>query len=176
MYINPREAIEKGWIEGTIAEEQIQPNGIDVTLGDVLQVSSHSTAYVLKSGRRILDRFSILPTKEGSMVTLVTGGYYELLSNEVIHIPHNIVVSVFLRSTLIRSGLINDNGFYDSGFTNKIGTHVYQVASVLTLERGIAFAQVVFEPADSAKIYNGVYTVKGFKHEDKQCGEDNANV
>ena len=39
MFVNPKKAIEKGWITGIKDEKQIQPNAIDITADKMFELN-----------------------------------------------------------------------------------------------------------------------------------------
>jgi deoxycytidine triphosphate deaminase len=160
LIVNPKIAIEKGWITGNILHDQVQPNGIDLTLGDVLRVSDTIPAYMMRDGtRKILDRRSIMPADIDAIIPLTAPHYYELISNESVNIPQDIACLIKLRSTLVRSGLIESSGLFDSGFKNRVAIHAHQVAGQLKVQKGIRFAQIIFVEAQSASMYSGIYNM-----------------
>lgn len=157
MFINPRIAIKKGWLQGDIPEECVQSNGIDLRLLDV-KVVRPSRAYMRKDGsRQILQRDSLLD--KYNFAILEAPLYYELISEEIVELPSNVSAELFLRSSLIRSGLVKSVGLYDSGYHNHVSLHAQQVVGELEIEKGARFAQIVFIESPSSKRYNGIYNI-----------------
>lgn len=122
-------------------EEQIQPNGIDLTIGDISLLNSPGTLH-LHNDRRVLSSTSPLVFTSTGYMDLAPG-YYLITYNEVVNLPRNIVGLTFPRSSLLRCGLNIHTAVWDAGYCgrgqslmiiyNIQGTRVYKHARVVQL-------------------------------------------
>ena len=81
-------------------DEQVQPNGIDLTLREVALFQSAGTIAASNAQRRISD-LAPLMFDGGDYIQLMPGAYL-VTYNEIVHLPQNVMALVFPRSSLLR--------------------------------------------------------------------------
>ncbi len=129
-------------VEGLLdIEEQLQSNGIDLTVKAIASISS-SGAIGFKNKDRTLPDISLLSFNESGFIDLATGCYL-ITYNEVVHIPHNIMALGLPRSSLLRCGNSIHTAVWDAGYSgrsqsllvvyNPNGLRLYKNARVLQL-------------------------------------------
>ena len=132
-------------------DEQRQPNGVDLTLGDVLEQVEPGRVGV--DGKTVGDRESVDTTDDG--FDLDRGGYI-LQYAETISIPDDHVGFLYPRSTLMRNSCMLNTAVWDAGYEGK-GEGLLQVHHPIRLERGARVAQLVLAEASHDDVYDGTY-------------------
>ncbi|MBA7599916.1 dCTP deaminase, dUMP-forming [subsurface metagenome] len=105
-------------VEGYIdLEEQVQPNGVDLTLREValLQSSGRITA---RNDQRLVSDLSPLVFDGLGYIDLVPGAYI-ITYNEVVHLPENIMALGRPRSSLLRCGVTVGTAAWDAGYEGR---------------------------------------------------------
>jgi dCTP deaminase len=166
-------------VEGELSESQIQPNSIDLTLGNTWKRLLPNQEQKLRDDIYLGNKDSVstiekiinpkLPIKydEGLFnLNLDTGDeYYKIMpgefvlmaSNEILNIPNGILSFVQGRSSIARLGIQTEQaGLIDAGFR---GTITFEVTNEteypIILYKGMRVAQVYFFKAQYAnKIYS----------------------
>lgn len=161
--------VVKKWINhGNIPDEQVTPNGVDLTVDKVLQQRGNVVLTKEKedinSSKGMLWKMQLkddivgLPGREG---WILEPGYYIVQWAEHIHIPPHAIGLLSPRSTLIRTcatiyGAVWDRGYHGFG---QSGLHIFDY---LLLEKGTALAQMCFiEASVGGKLYDGQYQSEG---------------
>jgi len=167
MIINPRRAIEEGWIrvrEEDIEslgyppfnpEKQTQQNGIDLRLTQVNTILSESAFKISGS----LNEYLAESLGSFYLQRLVP---YELWMVEFVEVPKDVCAIIKVRSTFNRKGCSMHAGLYDSGFQNYVEVVAYPFQDVV-IPRFERVCQIIFMEAESASLYNGQYQFKGEK-------------
>ncbi len=155
-------------IETLIKSDQIQPNSVDLTLGEsfkkILSNDTMSDSYV--SGGQLFTRDQIAfinPSKpikyesgESKEFIIQPGEFLLLASYEILNIPNGIISFVQGRSSIARIGIQTEQaGLIDSGFRGTITFEVYnETMYPIKLYAGMRIAQVYFFKSQySNKIY-----------------------
>lgn len=178
MFINPKIAIEEGWISNIKnPDKQIQPNAIDFTLDLLHYVGGQQTAYDLINFQPmdIGDQFVIdenhKTMKETSPYSAHDDGtgqipywsinphsFYDGTSDMYVKVPEGVAAMLVTRSTLIRNGLLVVSGLYDSGFEGHIGFVIHNHSQMQAkIGEGTRVGQIIFVRSDSAGVYAGQY-------------------
>jgi dUTP pyrophosphatase len=147
--------------DGDISDTQIQPNGVDLTIGKVFRTSGN--AEFTKSGYDKPSRIEIQPNQDGQCV--LHPGRYPIEYAETVEIPDGYVGRVYPRSRLMRSGLHLTSALWDQGYKG-IGEGLLQVpfsVESVKISTGLAIAQIVFLPAGLGKQYNGTHQGEGLE-------------
>jgi dUTP pyrophosphatase len=135
----------------SVSDDQIQPNGVDLTLGDVLEQVEAGRVGV--DGKTVGDREPVESDVDG--FDLDPGGYV-LQYAETISIPEDHVGFLYPRSTLMRNSCMLNTAVWDAGYEGK-GEGLLQVHHPIRLERGARVAQLVLAEADHEDVYAGTY-------------------
>lgn len=153
MFINPKTAVEKGWIQRIHnPDKQIQPNAIDFTVDDI-QIVSSMPAHVSESNKtmRLLEN---LPLVKGRW-ELMPNRVYDGTSEVFVDIPEGVAAVLWTRSTFARNGVFIMSGLYDSGYKGHIGFTIYTPGGFLTIEPHTRIGQIGFIHSESAGLYSG---------------------
>ena len=98
-------------------EEQLQPNGIDLTLMEVRELTS--SGYIGKdSQQRLLSDSKIITFDEHGWVKLRQGSYL-ITFNEICNLPLDLMALGKPRSSLLRSGVTINTAIWDAGYTGR---------------------------------------------------------
>jgi dUTP pyrophosphatase len=98
-------------------QQQVQPNGIDLTLKEVALFSSPGTLGS-RDDDRVLSSTSPLVFDGLSRVDLLPGCYL-VTYNEVVNLPRNIMALAGPRSSLLRCGVSIHNAVWDAGYSGR---------------------------------------------------------
>ena len=98
-------------------EEQLQPNGFDLTLQEVRELNSGG--YMGKGpNRRLLSSSNILAFDNQGWVQLNPGSYL-ITFNEICHLPLDLMALGKPRSSLLRSGVTINTAVWDAGYKGR---------------------------------------------------------
>ena len=101
----------------TNLEEQLQPNGIDLTLMEVRELTS--SGYIGQDSRqRQLSDSKILEFDKDGWVRLCQGSYL-ITFNEICNIPLDLMALGKPRSRLLRSGVTINTAVWDAGYKGR---------------------------------------------------------
>ena len=135
-----------------VEAEQVQPNGVDLTLDRVFE--QVGVGRISREGKTIGEREAVEPSTEG-VVALDPGGYI-LRYGETVHIPEGHIGFILPRSSLMRnSGMLN-TAVWDAGYEGR-GEGLLQVHHPIEIEVGARVAQIVLAAADHEGTYEGSY-------------------
>ena len=105
-------------VEGCInLEEQLQPNGIDLTLREVAMLNSPGRVAISNS-QRLLSDLAPLAFDGLGAIDLVPGAYI-ITYNEIVHLPRDIMALARPRSSLLRCGVTVDTAVWDAGYSGR---------------------------------------------------------
>lgn len=164
MFINPKTAIEKGWITGIAnPDKQVQPNAIDFTADQAFEVS-HFDFYISESGKQmrggepLATRTTFFEPENKESFIIPGRDMLDFLSDVYVELPEGVAAQLVIRSTLSRNGLLLTSGLYDSGFKGHIGFLLHNLHEYdAIIAKGTRVGQIVFIAADSAGTYAGGY-------------------
>ena len=147
-----------GWVEPT-TDEQIQPNGVDLTLEAVFE--QREPGRIGRDGKTVGERRAVRaePIEDGSgsgdVYRLSPGGYV-VRYGETVAIPEDHVGFIYPRSSLLRNSCMLDTAVWDAGYEGK-GEGLLEVHHGIEIEAGARIAQLVLAGADGADTYEGSY-------------------
>lgn len=144
-------------IEGLLdAEQQIQPNGVDLSLYCV-QVFQSAGQLDFNNHERILPTLSHLNYENGWIA--LAQGEYLVTFNEIVHLPVNIMALGRTRSSLLRMAVSLGTAVWDAGYNGRS-----QSLLVVHNPEGVRLAQnarllqlVFFEIDGGTHAYNGLF-------------------
>ena len=145
-------------IEGYInLEEQVQPNGVDLTLREVALLQS-SGKIAVKDSQRLVSDLAPLVFDGMGFIDLVAGVYI-ITYNEIVHLPKNIMALAMPRSSLLRCGVTVNTAVWDAGYSGRSQSlMVVYNPQGFRLQRNARIVQLVFlELAQETEGYQGVY-------------------
>ncbi len=138
-------------------DEQVQPNGIDLTLREVALFQSAGTIAASNAQRRISD-LAPLMFDGGDYIQLMPGAYL-VTYNEIVHLPQNVMALAFPRSSLLRCGATVNTAVWDAGYHGRAQSlMVVHNASGMCLQRNARIVQLVFlKLTRETEGYRGTY-------------------
>ena len=114
-------------------DEQLQTNGIDLTLRSVASFGSLGKMGT-SAEERVLPTTVELEFDSDGYLHLAPGPYLVTL-NEVVHIPPELTALAWPRSSLLRSGVLLHNAVWDAGYEGRsqclmtvVNPHGFQIA------------------------------------------------
>ncbi|WP_227375349.1 deoxyuridine 5'-triphosphate nucleotidohydrolase [Haladaptatus halobius] len=138
-------------------DEQVQPNGIDLTLETVYE--QRDSGRIGRNEKEIGDRQQVEPeqvTEKSPETYYLPQGGYIVQYAETVQIPEGHVGFIFPRSSLMRNSCMLNTAVWDAGYEGK-GEGLLQVHHDIELERGARIAQLVLSEADHDGTYDGDY-------------------
>ncbi len=145
-------------IEGFVSlDEQLQPNGIDLTLRELAMFDSSGQIAVKNSGR-ILPAPTPLVFDGIGFIDLISG-IYLVTYNEVVNLPRNVMALARPRSSLLRCGVSIDTAVWDAGYRGRSQSlMVVYNSRGIRLEKNARVAQIVFmKLSGETEGYQGVF-------------------
>jgi len=145
-------------IEGYInLEEQVQPNGIDLTLREVALLQSSGKIAVSDSQRLVSDLAPLVFDGLG-FIDLVPGAYI-ITYNEIVHLPKNVMALARPRSSLLRCGVTVNTAVWDAGYSGRSQSlMVVYNSQGFRLQRNARMVQLVFlRLTQKTEGYRGAY-------------------
>jgi dUTP pyrophosphatase len=144
----------EGWLN---LEEQLQPNGFDLTLRDVAMLQTAGTIPVDNRQRQVSALAPLVFDGLG-YIDLIPGPYL-ITYNEVIHLPKNVMALAAHRSSLLRCGVTVGTAVWDAGYEgrsqsllvvhNPLGFRLQKNARIIQL--------VFFQLSQETEGYKGKY-------------------
>jgi dUTP pyrophosphatase len=105
-------------VEGYIdLEEQVQPNGVDLTLREIALIQSSGTIAASNAQRQVSDLSPLVFDGLGYIDLLP--GCYIITYNEVVHLPQDIMALGRPRSSLLRCGVTVGTAVWDAGYEGR---------------------------------------------------------
>jgi len=136
---------------GAVADGQVQPNGVDLTLGAVYE--QVEPGRIDRDGKRVGERRE-LDAEEG-VYHLDPGGYVVEYGDRVV-IPEGHVGFLYPRSSLRRNSCMLNTAVWDAGYEGR-GEGLLEVHHPIALEAGARIAQLVLAEAAHEDSYDGSY-------------------
>ena len=145
-------------VEGFInPDEQLQPNGIDLTLRQVALFQSAGKV-AASNNQRVVSDLSPLIFNGLDFIHLAPG-IYSITYNEIIHLPANIMALATPRSSLLRCGVTVNTAVWDAGYSGRSQSLLVVYNSQgFRLQRNARIIQLVFfRLTNQTEGYQGVY-------------------
>jgi len=145
-------------IEGYISlEEQLQPNGVDLTLREVALLQS-SGRITVQNSQRLLPELALLAFDGMGFIDLMPGAYI-ITYNEIVHLPKNIMALARPRSSLLRCGVSVGTAVWDAGYSGRSQSlMVVYNPQGFRLQRNARIVQLIFlRLGQKTEGYRGVY-------------------
>jgi dUTP pyrophosphatase len=139
-------------------EDQIQPNGFDLSVAELGRLAGPA-AIGRSNADRVLPAIEPLAFGEDGWVELAPGAY-QVIFNETVDVPNDLMALGRPRSSLCRSGATVITAVWDAGYRGRsTALLVVENPSGLRLERGARIMQLVFFTLDAptAEGYAGAY-------------------
>ncbi|QDX40038.1 deoxyuridine 5'-triphosphate nucleotidohydrolase [Salarchaeum sp. JOR-1] len=136
---------------GGVSGEQVQPNGVDLTLAGVYEQTTPGR--IATDGKTVGERREV--DADGGTYHLKSGGYVVEYA-ETVRIPENHVGFVYPRSSLLRNSCMLNTAVWDAGYEGK-GEGLLQIHHAVELDTGARIAQLVLADANHEETYDGSY-------------------
>jgi len=130
---------------------QIQPNGVDLTLGAVYE--QVEPGRIGRDGKTVGDRREVEP--DDGVYALDAGSYVVEYDDRVV-IPAGHVGFLYPRSSLLRNSCMLNTAVWDAGYEGR-GEGLLQVHHPIELAAGARIAQLVLAEAAHEGTYEGSY-------------------
>ena len=145
-------------IEGYInLEEQLQPNGIDLTLREVALLQT-SGKIAINNSQRLVSDLAPLVFDGLDFIDLMPGAYI-VTFNEIVHLPKNVMALATPRSSLLRCGVTVNTAVWDAGYSGRSQSlMVVYNPQGFRLQRNARIVQLVFfQLTEETEGYHGAY-------------------
>ena len=145
-------------VEGFIdLEEQVQPNGIDLTLREIALPQS-SGKVTVKDSQRLVSGLAPLVFDGLGFIDLMPGAYI-ITYNEIVHLPKNIMALAAPRSSLLRCGVTVSTAVWDAGYSGRSQSlMLVHNPQGFRLQRNARIVQLIFlQLTQETEGYRGTY-------------------
>ncbi|GGL34770.1 deoxyuridine 5'-triphosphate nucleotidohydrolase [Halarchaeum grantii] len=140
---------------GDVTDEQVQPNGVDLTLGSV--EAQTEPGRITTDGKTVGERDAVETVeRDGRECYALDPGYYVAQYAETVRVPEGHVGFVYPRSSLMRNSCMLHTAVWDAGYEGK-GEGLLEVGRPIEIEVGARFAQFVLAEAEHEDAYDGSY-------------------
>jgi len=156
-------------------DEQVQPNGVDLTLEAVLD--QREPGRIGRDGKEVgvRQRRAADPVVEEASIDTVADptdtyylppGGYVVRYAEIVSIPDDHVGFIHPRSSLMRNSCMLNTAVWDAGYEGK-GEGLLEVHHGIEIEAGARIAQLVLAEADAEGVYDGSYQGENLSRDDR---------
>jgi len=138
-------------------DEQVQPNGVDLTLREVALLQSPGIIAASNAQRQVSDLAPLALDGLG-FIDLMPGAYI-ISYNEVVHLPRDVMALGRPRSSLLRCGVTIATAVWDAGYSGRSQSLlVVHNPFGIRLQKNARLMQLVFlRLAQETEGYRGVY-------------------
>jgi len=139
-------------------EQQLQPNGFDLTVAEVHRHVGAGTI-AISNEMRVLPELQPLAFDQTGYIDLEPGAYH-IVYNETVSLPNDVMALARPRSSLNRSGVTIHTAVWDAGYSGR-STSLLSVLNPagFRVEQGARVLQLIFVglAVASAEGYRGKY-------------------
>lgn len=150
-------------IEGLLdPSEQLQANGVDITLESVSRFTGAGTLGVSNDQRVLPSTEDLTFDSEGMLV--LPPGSYQVRFNETVNLPDWLMAYARPRSSLLRSAVALHTAVWDAGYSGRgVSLMVVYNPSGFRVARNARICQLVFHVLGDAtdRAYDGAYLGEG---------------
>ena len=138
-------------------DEQVQPNGVDLTLREVALLQSAGTIAASNAQRQVSE-LALLAFDGLGFIDLIPGGYI-VSYNEIVHLPRDIMALGRPRSSLLRCGVTIGTAVWDAGYSGRSQSLlVVHNPLGIRLQKNARLMQLVFfQLTGETEGYQGIY-------------------
>jgi dUTP pyrophosphatase len=139
-------------------DDQLQPNGFDLSVAEVGQFANGGAIGRSNSSRSLPD-VRPLPFDDTGWLDLQLGPY-QIVFNEIVDLPNNLMALGRPRSSLCRLGATLGTAVWDAGYRGRsTALLIVENPSGVRIERAARLMQLVFFTLDAptARGYDGTY-------------------
>jgi len=145
-------------VEGMLQpKEQLQPNGVDLTLRGISILQSAGKIAVSNSQRVVSDLSPLV--FDGLGFIQLMPGIYSITFNEIVNLPKDIMVLATPRSSLLRCGVTVNTAVWDAGYCGRSESLlvVYNPQGFRLQKNARIIQLVFFRLENETEGYNGTY-------------------
>jgi len=145
-------------IEGYIdLEAQVQPNGFDLTLREVV-LPQTSGKIADNNNQRSVPALAPLVFDGLGFIDLMPGAYI-ITYNEIVHLPNNVMALARPRSSLLRCSVTVNTAVWDAGYSGRSQSlMVVYNPQGFRLQKNARVVQLVFlQLTGETESYQGIY-------------------
>ncbi|MFC1871175.1 deoxyuridine 5'-triphosphate nucleotidohydrolase [Chloroflexota bacterium] len=137
--------------------EQVQPNGIDLTLREVARLQSPGSITV-KNEHRLISGLAPLAFDGQGFIDLMPGAY-SITYNEIVNLPRDIMALARPRSSLLRCGVNVGTAVWDAGYSGRSQSlmMVYNPQGIRLQINARIVQLVFFRLTQETEGYRGIY-------------------
>ncbi len=138
-------------------EQQLQPNGFDLTLRQIALLQSPGRLTTSNRQRQVSELAPLV--FDGLGFIYLTPGIYSVTYNEIVHLPQDIMALATPRSSLLRCGVTVHTAVWDAGYSGRSQSLmvVYNTQG-FRLQRNTRIVQLVFfRLTQETEGYRGTY-------------------
>lgn len=138
-------------------EDQLQPNGFDLTLREISQIQTGGQIGLTNAQRTISECMPLAFDSSGNLD--LAPGAYIVTFNEIVNLPKNIMALGAPRSSLLRCGVTVHMAVWDAGYSGRSQSlMVVYNSQLFRIQRNARIAQLVFlELVGETEGYHGAY-------------------
>lgn len=139
-------------------EQQVQPNGVDLTVKEIAAFSSSGKISVQNDNRIISGTTPIVFDDKGGIS--LPAGCYLVTCNEIVNLPKDIMALARPRSSLLRCGVSIHTAVWDAGYSGRSQSlMVVYNQHGFNLHKNARIIQMVFFHLSNevAEGYNGIF-------------------
>ncbi|MDH5816236.1 MAG: deoxyuridine 5'-triphosphate nucleotidohydrolase [Candidatus Nezhaarchaeota archaeon] len=143
---------------------QVQPAGIDLTVGEVYEFKGPGLLGFSSDSRRMPEVHKLEFDNDGRL--FLKKGAYKVRYNEVVRVPRNYVAIGLPRSSLMRMGATIISALWDPGYEGRgEGLLLVENPYGIILERNARVIQLIFVRLESEpeSEYRGSYMYEGLR-------------
>jgi len=145
-------------VEGLLnPEEQVQPNGVDLTLRDIAMLQMPGTIAVSNAQRVVSDTSPLV--FDGLGYIDLMPGVYSITYNEIVHLPKDVMALARPRSSLLRCGVTVGTAVWDAGYAGRSESLlvVYHPQGFRVQKNARVVQMIFMKLSGEAEGYNGTY-------------------
>ena len=167
MMIHIAGSVAESFLKPTPAEEQLQPNAVDLKLDKVFatnksfHIEGENSPFVLSEEDKTHREKTELQPDEDGYFTFDQGESYEVTFEGTVTIGAAEAGFVITRSTLNRNGVFLTSGLYDSGYGQNGGGvmagALHNLGGPTRIKKGTRIGQFLLWKAEALHKYNGSY-------------------
>jgi dUTP pyrophosphatase len=139
-------------------DEQLQPNGFDLSVAEIGEVDGPG-AIGWSNTDRVLPRVEPIPFDDRGWLSL-RPGLYQVLFNEIVDLPNDLMALGRPRSSLCRSGVTIATAVWDAGYRGRsTALLIVENPAGLRIQRDARVLQLVFFTLNvpTSRGYDGAY-------------------
>lgn len=138
-------------------DEQVQSNGIDLTLRDISTLQS-SGSIGEENNQRVISNLASLVFDKSGYINLASGAYV-VTYNEIVNLPRDVMALGTARSSFLRCGVAIHTAVWDAGYSGRSQSllTVYNPQG-FRLQKNARITQLVFyKLTEETEAYHGTY-------------------